>query len=138
MGISQNFSFVGMIASASLLVQVVMGILLLASLMSWWYIFQKFSSIGRMKRQSEAFEQEFWGGSDLSTLYGKVSSRRDAYGMEKLFEAGFEEFLKLKKQGVSDSEMLLDGTRRAMTAAYHREIDFLDTNLSFLGTVGST
>ncbi|MDE3021788.1 MAG: protein TolQ [Pseudomonadota bacterium] len=138
MGISQNLSFLGMVASASLLVQVVMGILLLASLMSWWYIFQKYASIGRMQRRSRDFERDFWGGADLATLYGRVNARRDAFGMEKIFESGFEEFLKMKKQGVSDSDMLLQGTRRAMTASFQREIDYLDTNLSFLGTVGST
>jgi biopolymer transport protein TolQ len=115
-----------------------MGLLLVASLFSWTYIFLKIFSIRRARVQADAFEREFWSGSDLVGLYQRAASGRyAASGMERIFEAGFKEFLKLKGRAGSDISALLDGTRRAMKATYQREMDLLESHLSFLATVGS-
>src|SRR5216683_2909260 len=98
----------------------------------------KLFAIRRTRAQAETFEREFWGGSDLVGLYQRAASGRYAtVGMERIFEAGFKEFLKLKGRSGTDLSALLDGTRRAMKATYQREMDALESHLSFLATVGS-
>jgi biopolymer transport protein TolQ len=128
----------GMVANASVLVQLVMLLLLVISLMSWWYIFRKLFVIKRAMRQSDEFEKDFWSGSDLNSLFqSAASSRHTAGSMEKIFEAGFREYAKLKRQPGMDVSVVIDGTRRAMRATYQREMDRLEVHLSFLATVGS-
>jgi len=136
--VSHDLTVFSMIANASIVVKIVMGLLLLASLFSWTYIFMKVFQIRRARAQAEAFEREFWSGSDLVGLYQRAASGRyAASGMERIFESGFKEFLKLKGRAGSDISALLDGTRRAMKATYQREMDVLESHLSFLATVGS-
>ena len=138
MNVTHDLSIVSMIVNASIVVQAVMATLALASLLSWTYIFMKMFSIRRARREADAFEREFWSGSDLVGLYQRAASGRyAAAGMERVFEAGFKEFLKLKGRAHSDISALLDGTRRAMKATYQREMDALESHLSFLATVGS-
>jgi biopolymer transport protein TolQ len=136
--VSHDLTILAMIVNASIVVKVVMALLVLASLFSWTYIFMKIFALRRAKRQAEAFEREFWGGSDLVGLYQRASGGRYAVaGMERIFEAGFKEFLKLKGRAGADVTALMDGTRRAMKATLQREIDTLESHLSFLATVGS-
>jgi biopolymer transport protein TolQ len=136
--VSHDLTIIAMIMNASILVKAVMGILLFASMLSWTYIFMKMFAIGRARRQADEFEREFWGGSDLVGLYQRAASGRyPAAGMERIFEAGFKEFLKLKGRHGSDLSSLLEGTRRAMKATYQREMDALESHLNFLATVGS-
>ena len=136
--VQHDLTILSMILNASIVVKVVMAILLLASMLSWTYIFMKMFAIGRARRQADEFEREFWSGSDLVALYQRAASGRyTATGMERIFEAGFKEFLKLKSRAGSDISALLDGTRRAMKATYQREMDLLESHLSFLATVGS-
>jgi biopolymer transport protein TolQ len=138
MAVTQDLTIVAMIVNASIVVKVVMGLLALASLYSWTYIFLKLFAIGRAKRQADAFEREFWGGTDLVGLYQRAAGGRYvAAGMERIFEAGFKEFLKLKGRAGADVSSLMDGTRRAMKATLQREMDSLESHLSFLATVGS-
>ena len=136
--IAQDLSLIGMVANASVLVQMVMLLLLLVSLMSWWYIFIKMFVISRATRKAEEFEHDFWSGKDLNTLYqGVARAPRRSGNLERIFEAGFREFSKFKRQTGVDISVVMDGTRRAMRATYQREIDHLETHLSFLATVGS-
>ena len=136
--VSHDLTIVSMIVNACIVVKVVMVILLLASMLSWTYIFMKMFSIRRARRLADEFEREFWGGTDLVGLYQRAASGRySTVGLERIFEAGFKEFLKLKGRPGSDLSTLLDGTRRAMKANYQREMDTLESHLSFLATVGS-
>ncbi len=136
--VSHDLSIASMILNASIVVKVVMGLLVLASLLSWTYIFMKLFAIRRARRVADDFEREFWGGSDLVGLYQRAANGRHvSSGMERIFEAGFKEFLKLKGRSGSDVTALLEGTRRAMKATYQREMDALESHLSFLATVGS-
>lgn len=135
---TNDMSLLTLIAGASLPVQAVMAILLITSLFSWWYIFIKVAIIRRAETESEEFENKFWSSGDLNTLYENVTAgRRKSQGMASIFEAGFKEFIRHKKQpgmGVSD---VMEGSRRAMRAAYNRELDDLDAHLPFLASVGS-
>lgn len=125
-------------ANASFIVQLVLVLLVLASFMSWWFIFMKYFALRRAGRQADEFEKLFWGGADLNQLFQRLTSGRVIpTGMEKIFEAGFREYTKLKRQGGMDIKDVMDGTRRAMRAAQQREVDLLERSLAFLATVGS-
>ncbi len=138
MEVTQDLSIFYLIQNASVLVQLVMALLLLVSLMSWWYIFLKMFAIRQAVRQSEVFEEAFWNNSDLNKLYQDVTNEGDDVGsMARIFAAGFTEFVKLKKKHGVDNSAVMDGTRRAMRATYQREMDNLESHLSFLATVGS-
>ncbi|MDA8128232.1 MAG: protein TolQ [Betaproteobacteria bacterium] len=136
--IGQDLSLFHLILHASLPVQIVMALLLGASLMSWWFIFIKMFSIKRAIQVTDRFEREFWGGGDISAIYQRVAGEREGAGeMERIFEAGFREFMKLRPQTGLSLNAIIDGTRRAMRATYQRELDGLESHLAFLATVGS-
>jgi biopolymer transport protein TolQ len=138
MNVMQDFSFIDLIVNASVLVQLVMGLLLLVSMMSWWYIFLKMFTVRRAIKQSAAFEDQFWATSDLNQLYQNVrTAGTEAGSLERIFGAGLSEYVKLKKKANVDNAAVMDGTRRAMRATYQREMDQLESHLSFLATVGS-
>jgi hypothetical protein len=117
-----------------------MLLLAVLSIASWTAIFQKQFSIRRAKRETNEFEKQFWGGADLSRLFEIASNpRRKAGAEERIFEAGMGEYLKLRSRGqtAEDRPAMLDGARRAMRAAYQREMDALEARLNFLASVGS-
>ena len=138
MEVTQDLSIFHLIQNASVLVQLVMGLLLLVSLMSWWYIFLKMFAIRQAVQHSEEFEEAFWNNPDLNSLYRDISiDREDVGSMGRIFAAGFAEYVKLKKRSGMENRAVMDGTRRAMLATYQREMDNLESHLSFLATVGS-
>ncbi len=142
MSVANDMSLFSLIAGASLPVQAVLVILLITSLFSWWYIFIKVATIKRADAESEEFENRFWTGGDLGKLYESVTAgRRKPQGMASIFEAGFKEFVRHKQQAGVEARMdisnVMEGSRRAMRAAYNRELDDLDAHLPFLASVGS-
>jgi len=135
--ITQDLSIVQLILNASWVVQAIMLLLLAVSVMSWYYIFRKLFAIKRARRQTEDFERAFWSRPDLNALYQSAVNARHRTGiLERIFEAGFRDFVKLKQQRVDASD-LIDGARRAMRATYQREMDYLESHLAFLASVGS-
>ena len=138
MTVSEDLSLLSLISNASVLVQLVMALLLGMSLVSWWFIFRKMFVVRHALRRTEEFERSFWSGADLGTLFQTaVANRTDAASMERIFESGFREFVKLRKQTGISLPVLMDGTRRAMRATFQRELDYLESHLSYLATVGS-
>lgn len=133
----EQMSLLGLMLNASLGVQLVLVILLLASLWSWAIIFRKFRLLGQARADAERFESEFWSGGDLASLYKTLSERGGASGMESLFEMGFREFARLRQQGVTGGDTLFEGPRRAMRAAQLKESERLDDQLATLATIGS-
>lgn len=134
-----DLSFVHLIANASMLVQLVLLALLLVSVVSWSMIFTKRVALNKARRQADEFEDQFWSVEDLTPLYTKVSAKRyEPSGMEKIFEAGFKEFARLRKQSGMDPEAVLEGAQRSMRVMLNKEVEALELNLSFLATVGST
>jgi biopolymer transport protein TolQ len=133
-----QLSILKLIAQASGPVQIVIGILLLASLTSWAIIFGKSRAIGRARREADRFESRFWSGDDLAQLYRAIESAGGATGMAGIFEFGFREFARMRQQGGTTADLLLEGSRRAMRVAQLKEIDRLEHNLATLATVGST
>jgi biopolymer transport protein TolQ len=137
--VSADLSFFSLITGASVVVQLVMLLLLSVSVMSWTMIFRKRSALIGARADADRFEDNFWSGGDLATLYHKVASRGDELsGLANIFVAGFKEFTRLRKRSGSDPMAVLEGAQRSMRVALSREIDDLETHLSFLATVGST
>ena len=135
---NQDLSILHLILNASIVVQAVMLILMLVSVASWAAIFRKLTSLKQIKSQNEAFEKEFWSGASLNDLFNAASKNTNECGpMERIFASGMREFQKLRERRISDAGTLLDGARRAMRASFQREMDEVESNLSFLASVGS-
>ena len=135
---NQDFSILTLVTQASLVVQLVMAGLMLASLASWTVIFGKLFGLRKIRSANDEFEREFWAGKNLNDLYADAGRRAaDSSPMERLFASGMREFLKLRERRVTDGGALLDGARRAMRASFQREMDVIESNLSFLASVGS-
>ena len=138
MTVTQDLSILSLITNASLPVQGVMTLLFIVSLMSWTYIFRKWFVLKKAQKQTEQFERDFWAGNDLNALYQSAANDRHGSGsLERIFEAGMREFIKIKASQRSDATVQLEGARRAMRAAYQREMDFLESHLAFLASAGS-
>lgn len=138
MEVTHDLSLLTLVVQASIPVKIVIALLLGASLMSWWYIFLKMFALKRAAQLTASFEKEFWGGGDLNAMFQRISSERSDSGeLERIFEAGFREFLKLRNQLGASVQVIMDGARRAMRATYQREMDGLESHLAFLATVGS-
>jgi biopolymer transport protein TolQ len=138
MTVTQDLEIWTLVANASMVVKLVMALLLAVSFMSWLFIFSKLFAIRRARAQTETFEREFWSGNDLNALYqGAVNNRHTIGSQERIFEAGFREFTKLRSQRGTDVTTMVDGARRAMRATYQREMDNLERHLAFLASTGS-
>jgi biopolymer transport protein TolQ len=135
--VTQDLSIITLVLHASLLAQAVMALLLVMSLFSWTYIFRKHLALRSARTQTERFERDFWAGGDLQALYNSaVNNRHNTGALERIFESGMGEFLKARERS-NEASALLDAARRAMRAAYQREMDVLESHLPFLASVGS-
>jgi len=134
---NQDFSIISLVLHASFVVQVVMAGLLLVSLGSWTVIFGKVFGLRRVRAMNEDFEREFWAGKNLNDLFTTASQKAHSAPLERIFASGMREFMKLRERRVADTGTLLDGSRRAMRASFQRELDAVESNLSFLASVGS-
>jgi len=130
-------SLLHLVLNASPVVQGVMVILAMASIVSWALILGKSLQLRRARLDAEDFEHDFWGSSDISGTYSQLTQRRGTLaGMERIFEAGFSEFGRLRRKTAND-EIIMDGSGRAMRIAVSREGDVIEQHLPFLATVGS-
>jgi len=136
--VTAEISILDLFLQASLLVKLVMLILLGMSIASWAMIIKRSKVLSRAEKDTEAFEDKFWSGNDLSVLYQSVKKNKDELtGSEEIFYSGFTEFARLRKSNASSPEFIMEGTGRAMRVAVAREVDDLETSLPFLATVGS-
>jgi biopolymer transport protein TolQ len=128
-----------LIMQASWLVKLVMLLLLVASVASWVIIFRKRQVIGQAEKEAQTFEEKFWSGADLTAMHEAITStHRSTRGMEKVFDSGFSEFLRMRQQGRMGPSAMVEGAQRAMRIALTRETEELEHHLNFLATVGST
>ncbi len=127
-----------LVLHASIPVQLVLLLLVVASLASWVIIFRKKRILDRAEGEANRFEERFWSGSDMAKLYAGATERnRDIGGMEAIFEGGFREFNRIRQRRGVESRIQLEGAQRAMRATASRELDGLEHNLEFLANVGS-
>ena len=135
---NQDLSILQLVLGASWVVQLVMLLLVAVSVASWAAIFRKLFALGRVKSLNDSFEKEFWSGTSLNDLFAAAAQNARMSGpMERIFASGMREYQKLRERRIQDAATLLDGARRAMRASYQREVDAVETNLSFLASVGS-
>ncbi len=142
MNVTQDLSFISLITNAHVIVQLIMALLLAVSVISWTYIFKKLFDVRGARKQTVEFEKTFWAGGNLHALHASAGSNRANSGaLARIFEAGMGEFIKGKQAAASSRDMnmgdVLDGARRAMRAAFQREMDALEAHLAFLASVGS-
>jgi biopolymer transport protein TolQ len=135
---NQDLSILQLVLGASLVVQLVMLMLLLVSVTSWAAIFGKLFALRRVNSLNDAFERDFWSGTSLNDLFSSAAQNAKLAGpMERIFASGMREYQKLRERRISDAPTLLDGARRAMRASFQRELDVVETHLSFLASVAS-
>jgi biopolymer transport protein TolQ len=135
---NQDLSIVSLILNASWVVQAVVALLVGVSIASWAAIFRKIVALGKVQKLNDEFDREFWSGTSLNDLFaGAAQNAKHSGPMERIFASGMREYQKLRERHITDPGTLLDGARRAMRASYQRELDAIESNLSFLATVGS-
>jgi len=135
---NQDLSILQLVLNASWVVQLVMLLLVGVSIASWAAIFRKLFALKKVKTLNDDFEKEFWSGTSLNDLFAAAAQNaRSAGPMERIFASGMREYQKLRERRIQDAGTLLDGARRAMRASFQRELDTVETNLSFLASVGS-
>ncbi|MBL7250009.1 protein TolQ [Alloalcanivorax sp. C16-2] len=135
---SSSMSILSLVTNAGPVVQAVMAVLLLASLISWYMIVNRYRILGRARRADRAFEEKFWSGEDLSSLYNQVRKKPNPdSASEAVFRAGFQEFVRLSKT-TRGPDAIMEGAQRSMRVALQREQSRLTKHLPFLATVGST
>ncbi len=135
---NQDLSILHLVLNASLVVQLVMLLLVVISVSSWAAIFRKLFALNRVKALNETFEREFWSGTSINDLFAAAAKNARSSGpMERIFASGMREFQKLRERRIADSATLMDGARRAMRASFQREMDVVESSLSFLASVGS-
>lgn len=133
-----DMSLISLVARASILVQLVMAALLAASVLSWVIIAIKYKLLKAAREDALRFEDQFWSGINLADLYSRIKRQNEQHsGMERIFEVGFAEYIRIHKRATSTTEMMLAGVQRSMKVALAREEDRLDANLSLLATIGS-
>ena len=135
---NQNLSIVSLLLNASWVVQAVVLLLIGISIASWAAIFRKVVSLKKATLLNDEFDRGFWSGTSLNDLFaGAAQNAKSSGSMERIFASGMREYQKLRERHITDAGTLLDGARRAMRASYQREMDTIESNLSFLATVGS-
>jgi len=134
-----DLSVFRLVLDASVVVQLVLVLLLIASVASWAVIIDKRRVLKQAMKAAGEFETSFWSCVDLSSLYRDIA-RADAtpLGMAGIFEAGFREFGRLKQESGLGADQVIEGSRRAMRVSRLREMDRLESSLAFLATVSST
>ncbi len=135
---NQDLSILQLVINASWVVQLVMVLLIVVSIASWAAIFRKLFALNRVNSLNDDFERDFWSGTSLNDLFAAAAQNAKLAGpMERIFASGMREYNKLRERRIADPGTLLDGARRAMRASFQRELDAVESNLSFLASVGS-
>jgi biopolymer transport protein TolQ len=135
---TQDLSILQLVLNASWVVKLVMLLLVAVSIASWAAIFRKLFALKRVNSLNDDFERDFWSGTSLNDLLAAAAQNAKMAGpMERIFASGMREYHKLRERHIADAGTLLDGARRAMRASFQRELDAVESNLSFLASVGS-
>ena len=134
-----DLSIGAMILGASGVVQLIMLILLLASVSSWAVMEKKRREFQNLEQENQFFEKRFWSGVELEQLFHTLEKQTPpAGGLEAVFQHGYRQFRFLYEQKTLTIEAGLDATERGLRAAYNRQMDVLESTLPLLATIGST
>ena len=132
-----ELSILELFLNASIVVKSVIILLLLASIISWMVIFERWLYINKVSQEFLAFESRFGSDSGLEALLAE--SQEEGYqtiGAEYLFQIGFLDYKRLKNENI-DSETIMSSVQRNMRAALAKEQTLLEKHLPFLATVAS-
>ena len=136
---NEQLSILELVSNATIVVQLVMALLVLASVVSWILVFQKAFLLASVRRMATAFEDDFWSGEDLRALYVELDEgETEVIGLESIFHAGFKEYTRSSQLYGTQAERIMQNVQRAMRVAMAREEERLEAALPFLATVGST
>lgn len=134
-----DLSVIELVREASPVVQLVMALLLAASVTSWMIILRKRAELIKTRAEADKFEEEFWSGGDLTAMYRRLEAHKNtSRGVASIFEFGFREFGRMRQHAGIGADQIIEGSRRAMRAALLKETDRLEKSLSMLATIGST
>ena len=133
-----DLSILKLIMDASLVVKIVMALLVMASLLSWTLIMVKSGTISSTQSSVAKFEERFWSGVSLNSLYEELSQQTNRRGLERIFYDGFHEYKRAINTDPTSRLSVTDSVQRSMRVAASKEVDDLEQNLAFLATVGST
>jgi biopolymer transport protein TolQ len=133
-----NISILQLLLNATGPVQMILALLLLASLVSWVMIFSKHSVLASALKSALQFENRFWSGGALSDLYDGLRHAGGDKGVSSIFCSGYEEFRRQQQAGRVAPDDALAAVQRQMRVAQAREVDRLEGGLSLLATIGST
>ena len=136
---NEQLSILELVSNATIVVQLVMALLVLASVVSWILVFQKAFLLASVRRMATVFEDDFWSGEDLRALYVELDEgETEVIGLESIFHAGFKEYTRSSQLYGTQAERIMQNVQRAMRVAMAREEERLEAALPFLATVGST
>ena len=132
-----DISVLNLFLEAGLVVKTVMLILVLASLVTWIVIIERYNFYKKIKRINSEFLKKFWSGEDLNKLYKEIPDNNAInYGSLNVFKSAFGEFTSLKISN-EITELDLEGINRSMRVAIASDEEQMNQNLSFLANVGS-
>ena len=131
-------SVLALLASASWPVLLIMLGLVIASVVSWTMIVQRYLALSATLRDLTDFEDHFWSGKDIREIYQELEGAEDLTGIEAIFVAGFGEYMRLSEITTNDNDAIISGVQRATRVAVTREELALEKHLGFLATLGST
>lgn len=133
----QDMSFIHLIASASLLAQIVLVLLVAASVLSWALIFAKRNTLKRINGAAEEFEEKFWSGGNLQDLYEEIRRDDAPEGLAAIFSAGYEEYTRQQTLSRTQPDDAIAAIQRQMRVVQVREVERAESGLAMLATIGS-
>ena len=130
------FSIYSLVLNASIVVQLVIGILLLASIGSWVIIVEKWIVTNNALKEFFLFEQFFWSGESLNDIYDDLKAKEDLVGIESIFYEIYEDSIAQDSQELQKDD-LTARFKRVSKVSLMRQEDLLESRISFLSTVAS-
>jgi biopolymer transport protein TolQ len=130
------FSIYSLILNASIVVQLVIGILLLASIGSWVVIVEKWIVTNNALKEFFLFEKFFWSGESLNDIYDDLKAKEDLFGIESIFYEIYEDSIAQDSQEPQKND-LTARFKRVSKVSLMRQEDLLESRISFLSTVAS-
>lgn len=132
-----DISVLNLFLDAGLVVKTVMIILLIASLLTWIVIVERYNFYKKIKLINDSFLDRFWSGEDLNTLYSELENHEGPlFGSLGVFKSAFKEFLQISKNK-EITELDLEGINRCMRVAIASDEEEMNKHLPFLANVGS-
>jgi biopolymer transport protein TolQ len=132
-----DISVLNLFLEAGMVVKTVMVILLIASLLTWIVIVERYNFYRKIRLINDSFLERFWSGEDLNLLYNEIKDKKvPMYGALSVFKSSFKEFLQID-QSNQITELDLEGINRSMRVAIASDEEELNKHLPFLANVGS-